>query len=132
MRLDIRKGIQLLTGRDPEAGRKIADLDAGEQAAPAASQPAAPQPAAPPAPSSALRPAAPISTAASQADASDAPRPAASEADWGELLVRLLASAPEDVAQKLVGCLDREVIARALERRNDPYLKVALMLIAKK
>jgi len=121
MRLDIRKGIQLLTGRaDPEAGRKIADLDAGEQAASAASQPAAPQPAVPPAPSSALRPAAPALTA-SQADAS--------EADWGELLVRLLASAPEDVAQKLVGCLDREVIARALERRSDPYLKVALLLL---
>jgi len=121
MRLDIRKGIQLLTGRaDPEAGRKIADLDAGEQAASAASQPAAPQPAAPPAPSSAPRPAAPALTA-SQADAS--------EADWGELLVRLLASAPEDVAQKLVGCLDREVIARALERRSDPYLKVALLLL---
>jgi len=129
MRLDIKKGIQLLTGRaDPEAGRKIADLDAGEQAASAASQPAAPQPAAPPAPSSALRPAAPA-LAASQADASDAPRPDASEADWGELLVRLLASAPEDVAQKLVGCLDREVIARALERRSDPYLKVALLLL---
>jgi len=129
MRLDIKKGIQLLTGRaDPEAGRKIADLDAVGDAPP---QPASAQPAAPPAPSSALRPAAPA-LAASQADASDAPRPAASEADWGELLVRLLASAPEDVAQKLVGCLDREVIARALERRNDPYLKVALMLIAKK
>ena len=110
-----------MAGRaDPEAGRKIADLDAGEQAASAASQPAAPQPAAPPAPSSALRPAAPA-LAASQADAS--------EADWGELLVRLLASAPEDVAQKLVGCLDREVIARALERRSDPYLKVALLLL---
>ena len=127
MRLDIRKGIQLLTGRaDPEAGRKIADLDAVGDAPPqpASAQPAAPQPAAPPAPSSALRPAAPISTAAS-----DAPQPAASEADWGELLVRLLASAPEDVAQKLVGCLDREVIARALERRSDPYLKVALLLL---
>jgi hypothetical protein len=127
MRLDIRKGIQLLTGRaDPEAGRKIADLDAVGDAPPqlASAQPAAPQPAAPPAPSSALRPAAPISTAAS-----DAPLPAASEADWGELLVRLLASAPEDVAQKLVGCLDREVIARALERRSDPYLKVALLLL---
>jgi len=115
-----------LTGRaDPEAGRKIADLDAAAVGdappQPASAQPAAPQPAAPPAPSSALRPAAPISTAASQADAS--------EADWGELLVRLLASAPEDVAQKLVGCLDREVIARALERRSDPYLKVALLLL---
>ncbi|KUO83323.1 MAG: hypothetical protein AT707_02960 [Pyrobaculum sp. JCHS_4] len=133
MRLDIRRGIQLLTGRDPEAGRKIADLDAVGDAPPqpASAQPAAPQPAAPPAPSSALRPAAPA-LAASQADASDAPLPDASEADWGELLVRLLASAPEDVAQKLVGCLDREVITKALERRNDPYLKVALMLIAKK
>jgi len=124
MRLDIKKGIQLLTGRsDPEAGRKIADLDAVGDAQPASAQPAAPQPAAPPAPSSALRPTAPA-LGASQA--------AASEADWGELLVRLLASAPEDVAQKLVECLDREVIARALERRSDPYLKVALMLIAKK
>lgn len=118
-----------MAGRaDPEAGRKIADLDAAAVGdappQPASAQPAAPQPAAPPAPSSALRPAAPISTAAS-----DAPLPAASEADWGELLVRLLASAPEDVAQKLVGCLDREVIARALERRSDPYLKVALLLL---
>jgi len=112
-----------LAGRaDPEAGRKIADLDAVGDAPPqpASAQPAAPQPAAPPAPSSAPRPAAPALTA-SQADAS--------EADWGELLVRLLASAPEDVAQKLVGCLDREVIARALERRSDPYLKVALLLL---
>jgi len=123
MRLDIRRGIQLLAGRaDPEAGRKIADLDAVGDAPPqpASAQPAAPQPAVPPAPSSAPRPAAPALTA-SQADAS--------EADWGELLVRLLASAPEDVAQKLVGCLDREVIARALERRSDPYLKVALLLL---
>jgi len=121
MRLDIRRGIQLLTGRDPEAGRKIADLDAGEQAASAASQPAAPQPAAPPAPSSALRPAT-LVPAAADADAED----------WRDLLVRLLSTAPEDVAQKLVGCLDREVITKALERRNDPYLKVALMLITKK
>ena len=130
MRLDIKKGIQLLTGRaDPEAGRKIADLDAVGDAPP---QPASAQPAAPPAPSSAPRPAAPISTAASQADASDAPLPAASEADWGELLVRLLASAPEDVGAQLINCLNKDVLVKALERRNDPYLKVALMLIAKK
>jgi len=131
MRLDIRRGIQLLAGRaDPEAGRKIADLDAVGDAPPrpASAQPAAPQPAAPPAPSSALRPAAPISAAASQADASDAPRPAASEADWGELLVRLLASAPEDVAH-LINCLNKDVLVKALERRNDPYLKVAPLLL---
>ncbi len=52
-----------------------------------------------------------------------------SEADWGELLIRLLASAPDDVAQKLVTCIDREVLLKVLERRNDPYLKVALLML---
>jgi len=47
-------------------------------------------------------------------------------------LVRLLASAPEEVAQKLVGCLDKDVIIKVLERWSDPRLKVALMLITKK
>ncbi len=60
-----------------------------------------------------------------------ASRQAAAE-DWGELLIRLLASAPEDVAQKLISCIDREVIAKVLEKRNDPYLKAALLLLAKK
>jgi hypothetical protein len=36
------------------------------------------------------------------------------------------------VAQRLISCIDREVIAKVLERRNDPYLKVALLLISKK
>jgi hypothetical protein len=56
----------------------------------------------------------------------------ASSEDWRDLLVRLISTAPEDVAQKLVGCLDREVITKALEKKNDPYLKVALMLLTKK
>jgi len=60
-----------------------------------------------------------------------AAQPPATSEDWGELLIRLLASAPEDVAQKLITCIDREVIAKALERRNDPYLKVALLLLTK-
>jgi len=47
-------------------------------------------------------------------------------------LVKLLASAPEDVAQKLAACIDREVLLKALQRRDDPYLKVALLLISKK
>jgi hypothetical protein len=52
--------------------------------------------------------------------------------DWGELLIKLLASAPEDVAQKLTACIDREVLLKVLEKRNDPYLKVALLLLTKK
>jgi hypothetical protein len=52
--------------------------------------------------------------------------------DWGELLIKLLATAPEDVAQKLISCIDREVVAKALQRRDDPYLKVALLLLTKK
>ncbi len=61
-----------------------------------------------------------------------APRQAASEADWGELLIKLLASAPDDVAQKLVSCIDREVLLKVLQHREDPYLKVALLLLMKK
>jgi hypothetical protein len=61
-----------------------------------------------------------------------APRQAAAAEDWGELLIKLLASAPEDVAQKLISCIDREVVAKALQRRDDPYLKVALLLLSKK
>jgi len=56
----------------------------------------------------------------------------ASEAEWGQLLVKLLATAPEHVAHKLVNCLDINLITKMLEeRRNDPYLKVALLLLKK-
>jgi hypothetical protein len=60
-----------------------------------------------------------------------APRQTASEADWGELLVKLLASAPEDVAQKLAACIDREVLLKVLQHREDPYIKVVLLLLKK-
>jgi len=110
MILNFKKGSQIL-------GRKIADLDAGEPTQAAPLQPAA-QPAA-------LQPTPALATSAPAAE------PQSSE-DWGELLVKLLASAPEDVAQKLIGCLDREVIIKVLERWSDPRLKVALLLLAKK
>jgi len=61
------------------------------------------------------------------------PQPAASGSEWGELLIRLLATAPEDVAYRLVSCLDSNLITQLLEeRRNDPYLKVALLLLTHK
>ena len=70
-----------------------------------------------------------VQTPAAQPPA--ASRQAAAE-DWGELLIRFLASAPADVAQKLAACIDREVLLKVLEKRDDPYLKVALLLISKK
>jgi len=112
MILNFKKGSQIL-------GKKIADLDTGEPTQTAPLQPAA-QPAA-------LQPTLALATPA-PAYASEAPQPSE---DWGELLVRLLASAPEDVAQKLIGCLDREVIIKVLERWSDPHLKVALLMLKK-
>jgi len=102
MILNFKKGSQIL-------GKKIADLDIGEPT----QQPAASSPQ-------------PVLATPAPAYASEAPQPSE---DWGELLVRLLASAPEDVAQKLVGCLDKEVIIEVLKKWSDPHLKVALMLI---
>ena len=114
MILNFKKGTQIL-------GKKIADLDTGEPTQPAA-QPAALQPT-------------PALATSAPAYAFEAPQTGASASqpseDWGELLVRLLASAPEDVAQKLVGCLDKQVLIKVLERWSNPYLKVALMLITK-
>ncbi len=70
-----------------------------------------------------------------QAPAVQPPQPPATPRqaeDWGELLIKLLASAPEDVAPKLASCIDREVLMKVLQRREDPYLKVALLLLTKK
>jgi hypothetical protein len=51
---------------------------------------------------------------------------------WEEHLIQALAKAPDDVAQKLATCIDREVLWRALlKRRDDPYLKVALLILKK-
>jgi hypothetical protein len=36
------------------------------------------------------------------------------------------------VALKLATCIDREVLLKVLEKRNDPFLKVALLLLVKK
>ncbi|MFZ8811744.1 MAG: hypothetical protein ACO2PN_27060 [Pyrobaculum sp.] len=62
-----------------------------------------------------------------------AARQACDQIGWEEHLMLALAKAPEDVAQKLVALIDREVLMRVLlQRGDDPYLKVALMLIATK
>ena len=61
--------------------------------------------------------------------AQPASRQAAPDVGWEEHLIQALAKAPEDVAQRLASCMDREVLLRALQRREDPYLKVALLLI---
>jgi hypothetical protein len=116
MILNFKKGSQIL-------GKKIADLDTGEPTLQAPQQQTARPDSSPPQPTPALATPAPAAE-------SQAPQPRAE--DWGDLLVRLISTAPEDVAQKLVGCLDREVITKALEKKNDPYLKVALMLLTKK
>jgi len=114
MILNFKKGSQIL-------GKKIADLDTGEPTQPAA-QPAALQPT-------------PALAAASQTEAAEpeAPQPGASASqpseDWRDLLVRLLASAPEEVSAQLINCLSRDVLIKALEKKNDPYLKVALLML---
>jgi len=64
-----------------------------------------------------------------------APRQAArqvgDQVGWEEHLMQALAKAPDDVAQKLATCIDREVLMKVLQRRDDPYLKVALLLLKK-
>ncbi len=61
-----------------------------------------------------------------------APRQVGDQVGWEEHLIQALAKAPDDVAQKLAACIDREALLRALlQRRDDPFLKVALLLLKK-
>jgi hypothetical protein len=72
-----------------------------------------------------------IQTQAAQPPAS-APRQVGDQIGWEEHLIQALAKAPDDVAQKLATCIDREVLLMALlKRRDDPYLKVALLILKK-
>jgi hypothetical protein len=60
-------------------------------------------------------------------------QPTTSHSEWRELLIEFLATAPEEVALKLVSCLDNNLIVQMLEeKKNDPYLKVALLLLSQK
>jgi hypothetical protein len=61
-----------------------------------------------------------------------APRQVGDQTGWEEHLIYALAKAPDDVAQKLISCIDREVLLKVLQRRDDPLLKVALLLLTKK
>jgi len=117
MILNFKKGSQIL-------GKKIADLDTGEPTQAAPLQPAAQPTASSPQPALAAA----SQTEASQAAEPEAPQPSE---DWRDLLVRLLASAPEDVSAQLINCLSRDVLIKALEKKNDPYLKVALLMLKK-
>jgi hypothetical protein len=72
----------------------------------------------------------PIQMQAAQPPA--APRHVGDQMGWEEHLIQALAKAPEDVAQKLATCIDREVLLKVLQRRDDPFLKVALLLLVKK
>jgi len=117
MVLKIKRGLANLleggTDRGNDASRNGPAAEE-EAAAPQRVQPQVPQ--APPAPQPASRQAAPQ---------------LAPDVGWEEHLIQALAKAPEDVAQRLASCMDREVLLRALQHREDPYLKVALLLIKK-
>jgi hypothetical protein len=72
-----------------------------------------------------------IQTQVAQPPAS-ASRQVGDQIGWEEHLIQALAKAPDDVAQKLATCIDREVLLMALlKHRDDPYLKVALLILKK-
>jgi hypothetical protein len=61
-----------------------------------------------------------------------APLQAGDQMGWEEHLIYALAKAPDDVALKLISCIDREVLLKVLEKQNNPILRVALLILTKK
>jgi len=50
-------------------------------------------------------------------------------AGWRDCLVRALVEMPPEVAERVMSALPREVLIEVLKGRDDPYLKLALMLL---
>ncbi|MEM0467699.1 MAG: hypothetical protein QXT27_00665 [Pyrobaculum sp.] len=48
---------------------------------------------------------------------------------WRDCLIKALAEMPHDLAAKILSILPRDVVIKALEGKNDPYLKLALLLL---
>ncbi|MCU7788198.1 hypothetical protein ODS41_09780 [Pyrobaculum sp. 3827-6] len=51
---------------------------------------------------------------------------------WVDLLVRAIASMPEDLAVRIVSCIPQDYAAKILSSVSDPYVKFALILLTKK
>ncbi|MCU7788235.1 hypothetical protein ODS41_09965 [Pyrobaculum sp. 3827-6] len=52
--------------------------------------------------------------------------------NWVELLVRAIASMPEDLAVRIVSCIPQDYAVKILSSVSDPYVKFALILLTKK
>ncbi|MCU7788858.1 hypothetical protein ODS41_13145 [Pyrobaculum sp. 3827-6] len=52
--------------------------------------------------------------------------------NWVELLVRAIASMPEDLATRIVSCIPQDYAVKILSSVSDPYVKFALILLTKK
>jgi hypothetical protein len=120
--LKIKKGLAniLENNNEPEAPQPHVHIKLNEP------EEAPPQTAVPPQTSQLLRSVEP----AAQPPA-PAPRQVSDQTGWEEYLIQALAKAPDDVAQKLISCIDREVLLKVLQRRDDPILKVVLLLLKK-
>ncbi|MCU7786334.1 hypothetical protein ODS41_00100 [Pyrobaculum sp. 3827-6] len=51
---------------------------------------------------------------------------------WVDLLVRAIASMPEDLATRIVNCIPQDYAVKILSSVSDPYVKFALILLTKK
>jgi len=49
---------------------------------------------------------------------------------WVECLVKALSEMPQDVAKRILEAVPREVVLKTLSERDDPYVKLALLLLA--
>jgi len=56
-------------------------------------------------------------------------RPDAGRESWQDCLVKALVEMPSEVAERVIPSLPREVLVKALQSREDPYVKLALKLL---
>lgn len=51
---------------------------------------------------------------------------------WQDCLVKALVEMPPELSEKVLSALPKDVLMSALQSRDDPYLKLALLLLARR
>lgn len=49
--------------------------------------------------------------------------------DWKHYLAIAIANMPDEIASKMAKCLGKDLLLDIVKSRNDPYLKLAILLL---
>lgn len=56
-------------------------------------------------------------------------QPTRNESNWQDCLIRALVEMPTQLAQEILKTIPKDILLKMLENRDDPYIKLAILLL---